>query len=447
MNEQIKNWSKRYEIPLNQFNICGFNLDYEPAREVYSNKSYPSLISNDSRFVFTSQALIQRNRHLEFTNDTTESLVEYSHIVIDEFDFTSGIIPTLDYQIYGGIKERKTIENILLEWVRKNYTNQDYANIIYKLNRKEKGFTLAHWIDKCSCPLTFLTSEKLSAQILKAVGFNEISYDSNIDFTDCTVNVWSSEYISEEFIGEMNSAVAWNRLDYELIISDRILTYFNSNNQNSYQSSLEVEVINHSSIRGSNNHIDKKILTVLSYIPQQVIIEIQEALIYFGYNYEYKEVERLFYRDRLCQAVGRTLVYRGGKESDLIIHKSLYDSICELVEFPYTFKAKDILSVLEDKDEIITNTIEKRKQKRERRNSKPKQILDLSILDNYFELDKGNVLTIAEIKDYLTDKRITGTSGSVLTVSKVAKYFKVKERMTRINGKKVRILEGLKFTM
>lgn len=171
MLEQIDNWTTRYDIDKEEFNICGFNMSYEPAREAYTNPEYPSLISDKCKYVFTSQALIQRNKHLDFMNETTEKLVEYSEIIIDEFDFSSGLIPTLDYQMCNLKVERSNVEKMLLDWVRKNYTNQDYLNIIWKLNRKEKGFTLAHWIDSCRCPLTFLTSEKLSTKILESLGF------------------------------------------------------------------------------------------------------------------------------------------------------------------------------------------------------------------------------------------------------------------------------------
>jgi hypothetical protein len=229
-------------------------------------------------------------------------------------------------------------------------------------------------------------------------------------------------------------------LDYDLIISDRILSYYNTT-----EYSLDVEVINHSSIRGSNKYSDKRILTLLTYIPKQAIIEIQEALKYITKeDYSYGEIERLFYRDRLCQAIGRTLGYRGGKETDVIIHSNIY-RILATSDIPYTFVNKELLNELTDKEYILEKTVEKREKRKEIQNRKKRElnVMDFSFLDNYFYTDATSEYTVGELKDYVVKKNINGVSGKPLPISKVIKYFGLKESKKRINKTLTRIVKGI----
>jgi len=439
MQEQLKNWSNRYSIAQNEFAICGFNIDYEPAREVYTDKEYPFIIPDTARFVFTSQALIQRNRHLEFSNDTTGEAVIYRHIVIDEFDFTSGIIPSLDYQTNQLQIEKDNIEKKILDWVRETYTNFDYAKILRKKRNHENTFTLAHWISDCKCPLTFLTSERLATRLLKLFGFYEIEIPSP-NFKDCVINIWDSKYVGRTFFAKMNQYVGWNKihneLGYDLIISDCINSYYE--NVKCVDDTLDVSVISHTSIRGSNDWINNKILTVLSYIPTQVIQIIRDTFKCFGEEIEYKEVEKLFYRDRLCQAVGRVIGNRGSKQTDVIINKTLLDKIIEFDEIPYTLNTnwdfrfsgfENILDKVEETEQKIKDNQGKKYAQQ--------RIDTLRDIEGYFKIEIGSYVLVSDVKKYLKDNGIINDRGTVISATKVSAHFESIDNRVKVKNKRM----------
>lgn len=446
MLEQINNWSSRFNVPIKDFAVCGFSQDYEPAREAYTNPDMPFIIPSTARFIFTTQALIQRNKHLEFLMEDTYQSVEYAHIVIDEFDYTSGIIPSLDYQVESLRTLRGEITKTLLQWVKSNYTFTDFVKISSLYKRINRGFTVAHWLDSNPYPITFLTSEKLSSIILSSIGFKIVEVtnkDLESKFKGCAIHYWASELITRDFILEMNRNVGWNRLPYDLVISDSILPYYSAPYATS---SLEIQVLNHELVKGSNEHRGKRILTVLSYIPPQVIKEISDALAYFGSEFSFETVEALFYRDRLCQAVGRSLGYRGGTETDLIVHSFLFNGIKEIDSVPYSFVEKDILEPLSDKV-MILDGVKTKKEKKKAKNkskSKPEPLTDFSFLDQYFCKDSNSKVATKEVVDYCKKVGIYELPNNrKLTATKIVKYFGLKTTSMRKGKSTVQAIVGL----
>ncbi len=442
MVEQVRNWSSRFGIPEEEFCIAGRSLNYEPARLAYTNPQTPWLIPDGVRFIFCTQASIQRNLHWTFIRNSKgrrESII-YSHIVIDEFDYLTGIIPTLDYELSnmrgGYIKE--ITETQKLKWVRSNYTQEDYYEIQNSGVFNQKGFSIAYWIQDCerrNCPLTFLTSEVLATRILQAIGFHKVEIDLDIKFEDNLVRIWTHHTVGKNFFKSMNSQVAWNKLDeYDLVISDCVLPYFCDNSQ-----SLEVSVINHTSIRGSNSHRNKKILTVLSYIPAQHLVEVRDCLEYFNNPLPFESVERLFYRDRLCQAIGRVLGYRGSKETDVITHPSIYELVRVESTFPYQLVDWEFSFC--GIDEVLGKAINlKSKNKKVKKlREQAKKAQDLSYLDEFFIKEVDSKIKVSECKNLLVK------SGFNTTATKIAKYFECEIGYRMIAGKSNRCILGLKL--
>jgi hypothetical protein len=446
MREQVDNWSNRFGIPLDNFAIMGHNRDYAPAREAYTDPDNPNIAGKNVRFIFTTQAVIQRHQHPRFLSAYGKHLT-YSHVVIDEFDFTSGLIPTLDYVMTNMSNPdiRSTSEKTLLRWVQNNYTKFDADMLrFYKANHKQ-GFTLAHWVEACDCPLTFLTSEILAAQILTSLNFIERKIPSQ-DHSDCTINLWHSRFINKLFFQEMNKEVAWNKLNYDLIISDSVKPYFD----NSYDS-LEITVIPHSGIRGSNSWVNKNILTVVSYIPPVVISEIADCLSFFGTSLARGQVESLFYRDRLCQAVGRVLGNRGGKRTDVITHTSIFEGVHKVSDFPYTINTDwqfNFDGFMQIQNRLSLAKAEQRTQRTIYRKSVSKA-RSLSHLDLLFEVDNTSFLTYVEVKNHLTSNHVVGATGTaILPVSKVIKYFEsrgVVATQKRVQRKLINCVFGLRI--
>lgn len=428
MVEQMYSWSERFKVPLSEFVIAGNNQTYGPALQAYTNPEKPFEIPKKAKYVFTTQSQIQKLGHLDFI--CSEGLpVKYDHIVIDEFDFCIGCVPSLDYQLkhLATTKDIKEItEKNIIDWVYKNYTKIDARRLLISKDLHFEGFNKAYWLEASNCPITFLTSEVLAARFLNLLGFNLIELESQ-NVSDCTVNIWSSNLLGRNFFNKMNTYVGWNKLNYNAIISDSINSYFERNKN---EESLEVTTLSHTATRGRNDLIGSKILTVLSYIPSQAIRQIQEAFIYFGdEDITYQDVETLFYRDRLCQAVGRVIGNRGGKTTDVITHTYLLDTVKQCDDFPYKINTNWEFN-FNGFDEILDKVKQAEKVRKEK--VRKMSVKDYSFVKDLFELseDPNNFIPVESIKIYLEklDKKIPA--------SKIAAFFEVPLKNKRVGGTK-----------
>jgi len=438
MQEQIDTWCSIFDLDRAEFNICGFGNTYEPAMLAYTNPGAPYMAQEGVRFIFMSQANIQRNNHLALGH-SDGGVVNYCHILIDEFEFFQGVIPSAHYQldkIMAGDVKDESIDK-LVRWVEKNYTFRDRMNLVLGYKIKDRGFHLASWIQDSSIPITFLSSETLVAELFTRLGFEIIQL--GVSKFDHNVNIFSTELLNKSFFKVMNKNVVWNTLDYDLIVSDCINGYFEA----SKQTSLEVEVITHQSIRGSNSHRGKRILTVISHIPQTCIVFIHDVLNTLGSNMSYKETEQLFYRDRLCQAVGRVLGYRAvlnepgeTPSTDVVVHSSLYASLSK-ASFPYNFVDWDW--TFNNKDNVFKE-IERRNKdtKVSPRAYRSKNIQTFEYLDLFFEKDKNGYLTATDVKTHLVSGKL-----KPVAATKIARYFNCTMGNKRIGDKSYKVIFGL----
>jgi hypothetical protein len=451
MKEQIDNWSTRYKVPKIEFAICGYSTGYEVAMEAYTNKEMPYLVGDEVRFVFCTQAQIQRNLHKKFKTTKGQDVV-WSHIIIDEFDFINGIIPTLDFY-FSRIRDLEGVKNLELkkyQWILKNYTLDDVSTLQFKQKIHNEGFTVAYWIKDTHCPLTFLTSEILSKELLLSLPteellsetFKEIYVDSP-DFKDCIVHTFTYEHVNKFFFEQFNRNYVWDQLDFDYIISDNLLSWYDKN-ADKYSLVLEKTVVPHLGARGSNLFRDSKVLTVLSHIPKRKIKEIYETFKYFEKEMEYMEIENLFYRDRLCQAVGRVLGNRGSKETHLIIHSQLHNLIASnLHTFPYTFKT-DWTPEFKDSEEIF-NAIEEAKTNSleiERQSRANYQAISFSLLEDYFQYNPNSVIPVKDFKEFIKVNNLKGLSQkstNFISATKVAKYFNQKYKLPDVLVKNIRV--------
>ena len=433
MTEQVNTWSERFGIPKEEFAICGRNTRNERAIEAYTDPQNPAMIGPKVRFVFTSQAAIQRRTHNQFSTEDGEEL-KFSHIVIDEFDFATGIIPSLDYELcnmQGGEVKETTITQ-KLDWIERHYTLLD-RNVLHAALVKHKSeFILATWIQKCEVPLTFLSSETLVKHLFEGLGFNIITLGVS-EFKQHKVAVWDNPYIGRRFFNSMNKKACWNKLPFDTIISDCVNNYFEGTNKES----LEVSVISHTGARGSNGFIGKNILTVLSHIPNQHIRLIKDCLSQFNKELAFLEVQRLFYRDRLCQAVGRVIGYRAVDSEAttfLIAHTSLLENI-DRDAFPYTIESWDF--EFEDKQWLVED-LERKAERTTITKEFAKGAQDYAYLQEFFESQEDVEMTIPDLKDYLKSKHL-----KPITATKLAAYFGGLVKTARKNGKVCRILKGV----
>lgn len=442
MVEQIKTWSKRFEIDPLEFCVCGTNTSYDKAMSAYTNPDNPRYMTKEARFIFCTQAVVQRNKHkLFFSSPKVEK--QFKYIAVDEFDFTMGLVPTLDYQMscITDPKLRGVTEINILRWVLENYTHEDYDDIIRERFLHTNNFFLANWIRQSKCPIKFLTAEVLATEFLELAGFEKV-YVPSPDLTNCVINVWSSNELNRSFFTAMNNEMAWGKLmcEYDAIISDNVSCF--SNRKDS-----DLTIISHTGARGSNSWINKKILTILSHIPNQAIQEICDVFKAFDKERVFEEVFRDFYRDRLCQAVGRTLGNRGGTITDLVVHESIMRELKNVTDFPYTFNTNWTLP-LKDLDVVLTKAKTYKKQKIEHLKTAKKtmEIVTYGMLDNLFVKNKDAYIVVREIPEYLDKHGVMSLTGEkTLRATKIAKYFDVVIKQKRVNKKQERCIVGLDY--
>jgi hypothetical protein len=429
MKEQIRNWSGKYKIKEKEFAICGFNRRYAPAMRAYTNKEDSTKIEKGVRIVFCTQAMAQKNMHLELYNETTREKARYSHILVDEFSYDKGVVPPIDYQINNVRVNEKEINEKILAWVRENYTIQDCLKMLEKQKKKDKGFYLAHWIEGSEHPITFLTSERLAVELLGLVGFKKIEIESP-DYSNQVIKTWSTPYIGREFFYQMRKQKGWEtvskELEYDVIISDCVNKYYT-------EEEIDIKVITHTGVRGSNNWINKKILTILSHVPSKHITEIKDAFEYFGKTTSYTEIESLFYRDRLCQAVGRVLGNRGSEETDLLINSKLYEQLENRKDLPYKLELG--LEFSFSNFDQIRVAIEKQKN-----NIRTNKEAGINILSTIFERKEGAYISCDKLKDILKTNKIYTDQKSTLPATTVAEYFDSTIKRKSIDGKRTRVV-------
>lgn len=477
MREQIESWSSRFNEPKSSFAICGFNKDYEEAIESYTSKDTPWLVPKEVKFILVTQALLQRNKIKSFSFERKllnlgRPIIQ--HIVVDEFDFSMGIVPSLDYIVNhcpsGELKE--AISKNICDFIFKNYTQEDVYNF---QNNTDDKFKLAHWLNDAECDVTFLTSEILATIFLQIIGFEVKDYGKKTFIDECKVFVAKDKNIGRNFFSKMNLNLAWNKLGFDTIISDCIASGYKDTN------SLSIDVVTHTSARGSNSYIGKDILTIISYIPKSKIEEIKDCINCFvtlrnrdGFKYpyfKYNEVEALFYRDRMCQAVGRVIGYRGSKETHMLIHENLWHHMDSMGAFdlilsevisnridmnkfdelqkslgiyfnelimsrlmngiafiPFTkehwyfeFEGKnDIWEKIDEANERSKKTgFDKKKN-----TINNKRASTASNLNLYFELNEANEMNYKEIQEIIIKNKISSIAGKgLLQPAKVAKHF------------------------
>lgn len=454
---------KQIEI-MNRFNLTErevqiVGIKNEEYQEYYTNKDNPQHLYQEVKIVLCSQRFLSKCYHHLFDTEKPYNMRHFiKTVIVDEFDMSVGIIPSLHFLLQDYITDKafgskKMSKKDLITFLKRNYSQHDY----YKIEGCEKSemnqFFVSYWIEynKTNKIRTiFCTSEILARTLLEEVGFNSLDmeykkFDHNVHFCTAPIN--------NQFFNRLNSLNKWNVFGFNTIISDKCNQTLLQENE------VDLKVINHTSARGSNLFAGEDILTILSYIPQEAIRRITEVLKYFNKNTDYKIeiVEKLFYRDRICQAVGRVIGYRGEwkekKNTWLMINTKLWHSISEALyddkfKFPYNLikwnpqnKELDeiIKAVLEDgrisNDENKSMFQKKREVRLNEFNNK---------LNEIFVKDETSDLSYEEVTEQINKLNLFYTMQPV----KVANYFgcEIKSSSKRINGKIVGIRKiiGLK---
>lgn len=431
----------------------------------YTNKNKPWLVPKEARLILMTQKAIQQCHHINRIQYEQKKFIKW--IFVDEFDSNIGVVPSLHYLWNNFTKENyflapeKTNKKDFLKFLQQEYSMQDFWRIKNLQKEDIDEFFIAHWIEvaeQFGIKVTFATSELLAIKLLEEVGFNtmklSIDEETQLKLISHKIHTYPSDSINTFFYDRLNSKNLWGIFGFKTIVSDKYdgLT----------GSSVDIKVVNHTSVRGTNSLAGEDMLTIISYIPRQAIKKVQDTLNYFNKsaNYTYEEIEKLFYRDRIMQAVGRVIGFRGiwkqKEETWMIIHSDILNAIKEDVNkeammFPYEivldyqlndqFKELEV-SIREDKRIKKDETNFKRSILTERitkENSK--------LIEQYFIKEENSKMTYAEIKEICQNNAIINYSKNIIQPGVVANYFGLTPEATSIreNGKTkgIRIVNGL----
>lgn len=326
MQEKVTDWSARFDIPLEQFAICGLNKEYDaPGRNYYTNVLTPEVIPNEARYVFVSQQLLMRSGHILLKKGRRRNL-NFSCIIADECDYNSVVFPTRKYAISI---QNNHFKRAYASWATEAYSRQDYD---FACN-SPRDFVTAYWISNSKCPLVFLTSETIPVLLLQAIGFQHTQLPSP-DFSHCIVRTFSHKQITRGFIRAATSLNVWKQMNYDAIFVNYVSRWLPKDDP------LNFVIDNHTNIRGSNKwaNNDSNILVVLSQIGGNAVTHLQAIFRSFDCVLGGDQLVADLYGDILKQSLGRTLGHRGSTSADLIIRTDLLQAITNHGSFPYTFQ-------------------------------------------------------------------------------------------------------------
>ena len=446
-------WEEK-NVPIVAYN---FNEVYQ---EYYTNKECPKLVPKEAKIVLMSQKGLQKCYHnfLHWENHS-EKIIKW--IVVDEFDACVGLIPSLHYLTEKYLDKEASVkmtENAFIKFIEEEYSYHDAKEFRDRMKDKSKmfdeTFKEAYWISnnkKYGVKTIFLTAETLAIRILNAIGFSnpDLEYQK---FLDHNIYLYPAK-IDKYFFETLNRQNKWNIFRFDTIISDQCSNTILKFNL------LDIKVINHSSVRGTNSLIGKNILTILSHIPSKVIEQIRTMLEYYEEEYvDYKEIERSYYRDRLHQACSRVIGHRGVCDPDNIVKttyviinnqicKNLVDGgndpdllICYKLSC-WNYNNEELTEFMK----VVEEFRENQKTKREKKTSEAskKHMEDLTILvEQLFEHYPGSRITY---NDFIKIIKNRGEKIVKADIQKLAGYFKATtHRTSTIVDRKLKLYSYIK---
>jgi hypothetical protein len=357
------------------------------------NKEDSRFIYDETIIAFTTQQSIVNEAYVNRNKPVFDNIEKKLYaIVMDEIDILSAMIPSIGYitselsiELFSDEKDKaNTItKNSAINWIEKNYTSQDARNI--SKNVSVYKFYLAQWLtnaQKKRTKIIIATSELLPIHLLRTSGFIQITMgeDKLEDIKQHTIRCIKTSGLNKDFFQYMNKHDEWKRFEgYDTVITDR------------YDSPLTpINQISHVKARGKNDLIGKNILSIVAHIPRTHIKMITDGINQFIRDYNETQgrdsryakellteidVKNLFYRDRICQAVGRVIGFRGlvtgNTTTDMIVHQDILDDIqsstidikmyYNIEEYP-----KEIFDLNEILDDIYKSKEEHKKQEKQR---------------------------------------------------------------------------------
>jgi hypothetical protein len=307
----------------------------------YFNNETTSTYTKDAKIILMTLAAVQRCHHLNIMPASRLDCKNFGMLIVDEFDFTSSIIPRLDYlvaSIMSGSKSKKSIT----DFIRSEYSPYDYELYKRAVRERNSKYLIAHYIDRnktFGVKTIFISSEKIPQLLLGNIEFSIFEMpESKFEHTI----YYKSDMVNTHTFNRLNNENKWSIFGFDKIISDRYDPI--------YTLKHEIEVINHIKCRGSNKFdCSTPLLSIISHVPKSVIQNITAALNELDKNpldandeYKFEDIKNLYYRDRLYQAVGRVIGHRGERsgcdKTWVLISDTIMNSLLESGDIAENYK-------------------------------------------------------------------------------------------------------------
>jgi hypothetical protein len=419
-----------------KFPICSLTVTDKNLNYVW-NTSNPFRIPAEAKVVLITQSSVS-NCNWDKLVAPPDSM--WRNLIIDEYSFSSTMVPGYDHQLLALIRDKlpeNSISSITKSFKRQvlsKYSELDLAQI---LARPFEPFFTPHWLKLCAGRnVKVLTSEKLAVLALTSLGF-AVEAQPIPDFSDCVVHVHPAQ-INTVFFEYFNTG-KWDQLDFDTIITNR--------------AEGDPRCLNHTIVKGSNSLIGQRVISVVSHVPTSHIKMVTEAISSIGETAEdYDNVFKLFYRDVMCQALGRTLGHRGGKLAHLLISHTIWDAIKDdlaSLGVPYRFCdwqiPRDLAIELE---RVRTLSLAKsaalkfgKADRLDATRMAAKMKIETFVMEN-FEAGAG-FLTYDEISTVFNAQNLVNHNGRTPQPGIVASILKLQKAQRWICGRKANTVEGV----
>lgn len=423
------------------FPICATRVNDRNAHCVWSSEA-PFRVPETAKIVLVVQASITNCNFLEFE---LPARAYWAKLIIDEFGFGNFMVPGYDQQLLSLVRDKlseNTIGNIakaFAEHVKRSYAWDDYVKIVEE--QFEPCFE-PHWLKLChEKEVVVLTSEKLAVLALQVLGFNltefQVSLTKRAELAKCIV-YYRPARVNTMFFDIFN-AKGWEVLPFQTIITNK--------------AEGDLRCVNHMRAKGSNGYQAQEVCSVISNIPNQQLRNLTDSINKFAKEpVMFEQVQRLFYRDVLCQAVGRTCGFRGKNAHVLISHviwEMLKNKLADL-DIPYQFAVWKVseelalrLQEVADASDAKSNALRLTKQDR---HSIDKELTRSKInvfVDEHFEAGDGCV-SYAQIRNtFEQSSSIRTHDGKIPQPCVVAKLFGVKPRKRWVGKRAQHVIDGV----
>jgi len=430
------------------------------------------IINKNCKIIMITQSSLQKCNHKSLyfgenydLNDAREIYKSIKSIIVDEIDFRKAMIPTMAYAINSASYYGADFDfNRCAKWINYVFSPVDHAkfNIYKKTKNIHDKYFKAEWLE--GKQVVAITTEKVQSRVFTdCLLFNEAKLESK-EFKHHTIHMEVVPNLNTQFYDVMNKKHLWKSLfdlGFTKVYSNKVKTYYeNEMSQNIKNITVESldrfqqiqqGVRTHMELKGSNDDMGKKVLTVISKMNDVVFNETILVLRTYDDMYEDAIVSNLvwceLYEDLIRQCVGRVIGYRGEykncKDTYVFINKFIYERLRTHLEafLPFTINICDL--GWEEKEAVCSVS-----KGVTAKNELEKEYEEKIISDFIVTEDSKDFILCSDLKRYIKDNNLKTSVVSTMTATSIGEILfgkEVKAVCKKIDGKQTRVIRGIRF--